>query len=121
MLTAETITRGVLLQAGERRGAAMHARMTTLEGSPDRMDEGVREVREHVLPQLQQQEGYKGFLALGDRQSGKLIGVCFWESEQAMRAAEEVGDRTRRETAEDISDTIEGVERFEVGLFEMTS
>jgi hypothetical protein len=38
-----------------------------------------------------------------------------------MRAAEEVGDRTRSETAEDISDIIVGVERFEVGLFEMSS
>jgi heme-degrading monooxygenase HmoA len=99
----------------------MYARMTTLEGSPDHMDEGVREVREDVLPQLQQQDGFKGFLALGDRQSGKLVGITFWESEQAMQAAEEVGDRTRRETVEDISDTIESVERFEVGLFEMSS
>ncbi len=99
----------------------MHARMTTLEGSPDRMDEGVRDIREDVLPQLQQHDGFKGFLALGDRRSGKLVGITFWESEQAMRAAEEVGDRSRRETAEDIGDTIEDVERFEVGLFEMSS
>jgi heme-degrading monooxygenase HmoA len=121
MLTVQRVTRGVLLHAGERRDVAMHARMTTLEGSPDRMDEGVRDIREAVLPQLQQQDGFKGFLALGDRQSGKLVGITFWESEQAMRAAEEVGDRSRRETAEDIGDTIEGVERFEVGLFEMSS
>ncbi len=99
----------------------MHARMTTLEGSPGRMDEGVREVREDVLPQLQQQDGFKGFLALGDRHSGKLVGITFWESEQAMRASEEVGDRTRRDTAEDTGDTIADVERYEVGLFEMSS
>jgi heme-degrading monooxygenase HmoA len=99
----------------------MHARMTTLEGSHDRMDEGVREVREDVLPQLQQQDGFKGFLALGDRHSGKLVGISFWESEQAMRDAEEVGDRTRSQTAEDIGDIIVGVERFEVGLFEMSN
>ncbi len=99
----------------------MHARMTTLEGSPDRIDEGLRQVREHALPQLQQQDGFKGFVALGDRQSGKLIGISFWESEQAMQAAEEVGDRTRSEAAEATSDTIAGVDRFEVGLFEMSS
>jgi hypothetical protein len=85
------------------------------------MDEGVREVREDVLPQLQQQDGFKGFLALGDRHSGKLVGISFWESEQAMRDAEEVGDRTRSQTAEDIGDIIVGVERFEVGLFEMSN
>ena len=99
----------------------MHARMTTLEGSPDRMDEGVRHVRDNALPVLQQQDGFKEFITLGDRHSGRLIGVSFWESEQAMRAAEEVGDRTRSDTAEAISDTVAGVDRFEVGLFEMSS
>ena len=99
----------------------MHARMTTLEGSPDRMDEGLHEIREDVLPQLQQQDGFKGFIVLNNRQSGKLIGFSFWESEGAMRASEEVADRTRRESAETMSDTIEGVERYEVALFEVSS
>jgi heme-degrading monooxygenase HmoA len=104
-----------------RRYAAMHARMSTLEGSPAKMDEGLRDVREHVLPLLKQQEGFKGFIALGNRQSGELIGITFWESEQAMRASEELGDRMRSDTAEDTGDAIEDVERYEVGLFEMSS
>jgi hypothetical protein len=108
-------------EPGERRRyTAMHARMSTLEGLPDEMDEGLCQVREHVLPLLQQQEGFKGFIALGDRQSGELIGITFWESEQAMRASEVVGDRTRSDTAEATGDTIEDVERYEVGLFEMS-
>jgi hypothetical protein len=37
-----------------------------------------------------------------------------------MQASEEVGDRTRRDTAEATSDTIEDVERYKVGLFEMS-
>jgi len=105
----------------ERRLGTMYARMSTLDGPPDRMDVGLRHVREHALPQLQQQDGFKGFVALGDRQSGKLIGISFWESEEAMRAAEEVGDRTRRESAQAMGDAIEGVDRFEVGLFEAPS
>jgi heme-degrading monooxygenase HmoA len=99
----------------------MHARMTTLEGSPDQMAEGLREIREDVLPQLQQQDGFKGFIVLDNRQSGKLIGFSLWESEQAMQASEEVADRTRRESAETMSDTIAGVERYEVSLFEVPS
>ena len=99
----------------------MHARMSTLEGSPEEMDEGLRDIREHVLPLLKQQEEFKGFIALGNHQSGELIGITFWESEQAMQASEEVGDRTRSDTAEDTGDTIMDVERYEVGLFEMSS
>ena len=99
----------------------MHARMSTLEGPPDRMDEGLRHVREQVLSLLHQQDGFKGFVALGDRQSGKLIGVSFWESEQAMQASEDVGNRTRNESAETMGDTVAGVERYEVSVFEAPS
>ena len=97
----------------------MFARMTTLEGPPDQVDEGLRYVREQVLPFMQQQDGFKGFIALGDRQSGKVIGVSFWESEQAMQASEEAGDRARSDSAEVVSASVVGVERYEVGLFEM--
>ena len=53
----------------------MHARVSTLEGPSDEMNEGLSQVREHVLPLLQQQDGFKGFIAPGDRQSRKLVGV----------------------------------------------
>ena len=52
----------------------MYARVTTLEGTPDKMDDATRHVREQTLPQLQQMDGFKGFVALGDRHSGKLLG-----------------------------------------------
>jgi heme-degrading monooxygenase HmoA len=99
----------------------MHVRMTMMEGSSERLAEGLREIREDVLPQLQQQDGFKGFVVFDNRQSGELIGFSLWESEQAMQASEEVGDRTRREAAETLSDTIAGVERYEVALFEVPS
>src|SRR5919112_3134297 len=99
----------------------MHARVTTMEGSSERLDEGLREIREDVVPQLQQQDGFKGFVVFDNRQSGKLVGFSLWESEQAMRASEEVADRTRRESAQTMSDTIAGVERYEVALFEVPS
>ena len=99
----------------------MHARMTTLEGTSERLDEGLRQIREDVLPQLQQQDGFKGFIVFDNRQSGKLVGFSLWESEQALRASEEVADRTRRESAGVMDDTIAGVERYEVALFEVPS
>jgi hypothetical protein len=99
----------------------LHARMSTLEGSPNELDEGLHDIKEHVLPILQQQDGFKGFIALGNRQSGELIGITFWGSEQAMQASEEVGESTRSDTAEDTGDTIADVQRYEVGLFEMSS
>ena len=99
----------------------MYARISTLEGSPEHIDEGLRQVRENVLPQIQLQEGFKGMVALADRQTGKTLGITFWESEEALKASEEAADRLREDSAEAMSDTIAGVERYEVGLFEVAS
>jgi len=66
-------------------------------------------------------EGFKGMIALGERHSGRTLGITFWESEEAMRASEEAAKRLREESAEAGSETIASVERYEVGLFEVES
>ncbi len=99
----------------------MYARISTLEGSPEHIDEGLRQVRQNVLPQLHQQEGFKGMVALANRQTGTTLGITFWENEQALKASEEAADRLREDSAQAMSDTIAGVERYEVGLFEVPS
>jgi heme-degrading monooxygenase HmoA len=99
----------------------VHARISTFEGSPEQIDESLRQAREEVLPQAKQLDGFRGLIALGDRQSGKTVGITFWESEEAMRASEEAANRLREESAETVEETIVGVERYEVGLFEVPS
>ncbi len=94
----------------------MHARMSILEGPTDQIDEGLRYVREQVLPLMQQQDGFEGFIVLSDRQSGKVIGVSFWESEQAMRASEEAAEQLRNQSAEASGATEEDVKRYEVAI-----
>jgi heme-degrading monooxygenase HmoA len=104
--------------AGGRR-SGMYARVTTLESPPDKIDDATRHVREQVLPQLQQMDGFKGFVALGDRQSGKLLGVAFWESEEVLRATEEAVAGVRSGAAEAAGGSVAGVEQYEVHVFEV--
>jgi hypothetical protein len=99
----------------------MYARVTTLEGTPDKMDDVSRHVREQTLPQLQQMDGFKGFAALADRHSGKVLGVAFWESEEALRATEEAVSSVRSGAAEAAGGTVAGVEQYEVLVFEAPS
>jgi heme-degrading monooxygenase HmoA len=99
----------------------VYARVSIFEGSPDQMDESLRQAREQVLPRARQMDGFKGLIALGDRQSGKTLGITFWESEEAMRASEQEANRVRSESAEASTQEIAGVERYEVGLFEVES
>ena len=99
----------------------MYARLTTIEGLPEKMDDAERHVREQTLPQLQQMEGFKGFVALGNRQSGRLLGLAFWESEEALRATEEAMPSVRSGAAEAGGGTVAGVEEFEVFVYEAPS
>ncbi len=99
----------------------MFARMNTLEGSPDRLDDALRNVREQVLPQLHQQDGFKGLMLLANYQSGELQLMSLWESAQAMRASEEEADRLRADVAEAGDQEIARVERYDVVLFEAPS
>jgi heme-degrading monooxygenase HmoA len=101
----------------------MHARMSIFEGPPHMLDEGVRQAREVVLPQAKEIDpGFKGIIALTDRQVRKMVWITFWESEEAMVASEEAANRLpEEETVEVAGGMVAGVERYEVGLFELES
>jgi heme-degrading monooxygenase HmoA len=92
----------------------MFARVSTYEGRPEQLDEMHHEGLEHVLPALEMQDGYSGGLVLADRQSGKVLAVTLWESEQAMEATEDASEWLRIFSAESARGTICSVQRYEV-------
>jgi heme-degrading monooxygenase HmoA len=99
----------------------MYARVTTIQGAPGKMDDAKGHIQEQTLPQLQKMEGFKGFVALGDRQSGKVLGVAFWESEEALRATEQAVSSVRSGAAGAADGTVAGVEEYEVFVNEAPS
>jgi heme-degrading monooxygenase HmoA len=99
----------------------MYVRVTTIQGTPDKMDDAKGHLQEQTLPQLSQMEGFKGFVALGNRQSGKLQGVAFWESEEALRATDEAVSSVRSGAAEAADGTVVSVEEYEVFVNEAPS
>jgi heme-degrading monooxygenase HmoA len=99
----------------------MHARLTTIEGLPDKMDDATRHVQEQTLSQLREMDGFKGFVALADSQSGKLLGLAFWESEEAMQDTEGAVSSVRSGVAEAAGGTVAGVEQYKVVVNEAPS
>lgn len=97
----------------------MFARVSTFEGTPEQVDELTRYAAERVLPALKELDGFNGIVGLADRQSGRVLAVAFWETEEAMRASEEAVNRLRSETAEAAGETVAGVDRYEVTFGEV--
>jgi heme-degrading monooxygenase HmoA len=94
----------------------MFARVSTYQGDPAQIDEGLNYARESILPRVQQVDGFEGVYYLVDRESGKALTITLWESEEALRASEEEANRLRSESADASSATVEGVERYEVAI-----
>ena len=92
----------------------MFARVTTAQGPPDRLDEAARLIQEQVVPAARQQRGFKGAYWLADRQTGKVLAVALWESEEAMHASEAAMEQSRSQSTQALGATIQSVERYEV-------
>jgi len=94
----------------------MHARMGRISLSGDKADEVVNHVRQNVVPKYEESDGFKGFTLLIDRSGGEGIGISFWESEDAMRATDDLGDQARSGSADVGSGSDEGTAHFEVAI-----
>ena len=99
----------------------MHAQVTTIEASPANLDEATHHLRQHVLPELQQMDGFQGFIALGDRRSGKLLSIVLWESDEVVQPTAEVMSRTRGGISHPRGGAVVGEENYEVSIFEVSS
>ena len=96
----------------------MFARVTTVLGQPDRLDEGIRVFREQITPLVQGQPGFQGAYLLVDRERGKALAISLWESEQAMQQTEEAIAQQRTQAAQQMGASTPAVERYEVVLSE---
>ena len=95
----------------------MHARQTTIQMDPERIDEAVSQVEEEDLPTFKSLDGYRGFTLFVDRKTGKVIGTSYWDSKEQMDASEEaVKDSRERAAATGKASAPPDVERYEVAL-----
>lgn len=95
----------------------MHARVTTLSGSPGDVDSGIANFQANVLPFAKEQG--EGAILLVDRQSGKAIAITLWENEQALSASEEAANALRTDAASQMgASETPTVERYEIAIFE---
>jgi len=108
-------------EAVGRRRRGMYARVSTVETSPAKLHTATHFFRQQVLAQLQQMEGFKGFIVLGNRQKGKLLGVALWESEEVMHSTEEVVSGRRGGIPHPPGGATVDEENYEVFILEVSS
>src|SRR3954468_4611804 len=94
----------------------MHARIGRISFSGDKADDVTAQVRDNIVPKYEDSDGFKGFTLLLDRSGGEGIGISFWESEEAMRATDDLGDQARQGAADAGSGSDQGRGHYEVTI-----
>ena len=95
----------------------MHARVTTLELDPDRLDEAVAQIEEEHMPAFKSIDGFRGFTLMLDRKSGRVVATSYWATQDHLQASEDAMQPHRDQLAETGNASADpGVERFEVAL-----
>ena len=102
------------LGKGRKGGTSVFARMFTIEGRREQLDEFSRLGEEKVVPALQRFDGFEGLLVLANHQNSKILVLTLWKSEEAMRGGEEASYWLRAFSAEAAGGEVTDVERYEV-------
>ena len=94
----------------------MHARSTTIQARPADIDGGLRQIRETVLPALENIDGFTGMSCMCDRESGMCIVTTAWRSAEAMRAGSDGVRRLRDMAAQRFGTTTAQVDEWEIAV-----
>jgi hypothetical protein len=95
----------------------MHAHITTVTGATD-IDSGLALLRDQVVPQMQQQKGFRGLSASGDRTAGVVTVLSLWESPVDLEASESATCNARSDAVRLMGGQI-SVERYEQNVWEV--
>ncbi len=95
----------------------MFARMSTILAKPERIEEGIRNYQEQMLPAAKKMSGFKQALFMVDRKTGKMVSITFWDTMENLRASTAAADKLRAQGVQH-SGTVQPpiVETFEVAV-----
>lgn len=97
----------------------MYVRISTVTGASD-IDGGLALLQSEALPQMEQQKGFCGLSASGDRKAGVVSVLSMWETEADLDASESTANKARADVTNVMGGEV-SVERYEQTVFETGS
>jgi hypothetical protein len=97
----------------------MFARVHTLETTPEQHEEGLKIIREQLLPWTRDSTGFRGMIGLTDHGTGIALVITLWADEESLRASERAGEQLGALTNQVTGTTRRSLDDYEVTLFEL--
>ena len=103
--------------------AGSFVRLVTVNGDPEKLDAGIVQIRNHVLPVLKSQKGYRATIASVDRLEGRLSASTVWDTKADLDASESklAGPRAEAAKAAGAGPHDVQVEIFETAVVEFSA
>ena len=95
------------------------ARVHTLQTTPEQHDQGLAAVIEEILPWLRESTGFRGLIRLANPETGKVMAITLWATEEDLNDSAEAAKRLTELTAT-VGATWLSVENYEVSLFDVS-
>lgn len=91
----------------------MHARVSTIMGKPENIDQTVSHLDKAMIGE---EKGFEGAYVLVNRQTGKLLTFTLWDSKEDLEASASVANEIRNKAAGIAGAQPASVEIYEVAL-----
>jgi heme-degrading monooxygenase HmoA len=95
----------------------VHARVSTYDLSPDKLEEGIRGFRE-ATDRIRELEGNQEVFLLVDRENGQAVTITLWEDAGAMTASRVAASRARSDAARAADGEVKSSCEYEVVIRE---
>ena len=93
----------------------MFARVITAQAAPGQLDGAIALARDQ-LPAAAQRRGFRGFYLLTDAETGRVMTISLWDTQEQLDAVEAEVAEIRREEAPSLGAPSLSVETYEVTL-----
>jgi hypothetical protein len=95
------------------------ARVNFLQTTSERIADVATVVREVVHPGIRDETGFVGYVVLGDRETGKALGITLWQSEADRERSDEKARQIRPRVEQATGGTMQSVESYDVLFFDV--
>ena len=81
----------------------MFARVSTIQGKPQQVEDGIRQYREQIMSAVKKMAGFKGAYFLVDRKSGKEVSITLWNTEKNLQDSAKAADQLRAQASQAVA------------------
>lgn len=92
----------------------MFARLTTIQGTPAKIEDAIRVVENDVIPGAKVLDGFKDGYWCVDRKTGKMLSLTLFETEKHLESSEAAASLLRKTASEKLGFDVKSVESYEV-------